>query len=534
MKCYLYRLSDIKRGWFGPDRSMTFGYIGPVGFDGVLKGGNPMVVEFADKYPLLKSYFEDHSVVKQHLDSYNAFVSEGIHKIIENVGGVETNVEGFDIKFGQLRIEKPMIIEADGAQRTILPAEARLRNITYAAPLFLEMIPYVNGVEKKGATEVFIGELPVMLKSKLCHLENKTRSELIEAEEDPNDPGGYFIINGTEKVLVSIEDLAPNKLTVSREEQGERVISKVFSTRDGFRARCVVTRTKLGLLYLEFPMSPPNLIFTAVMKALGAKNNNKLLELFSDERVIRNDILLNLEHDPTKTQEEALEYLGKRAAPGQPEEFQLNRVNMLLDTYLLPHLGTDFEDREAKLYYLVEMAEKAILVGNRMMKPDDKDHYGNKRVKLAGTLMEELFRYAFQFLVRDIGYIASRADARGRRLLVHNIVRPDVLATRIKYGMSTGTWVGGQTGVSQLLDRTSYIYSLSHRRRLISPLAKKHPHFKARDLHGTHWGKICPYETPEGTSCSLVKNLALSVDVSIGEDPTEAERVLEELGVQKV
>lgn len=207
---------------------------------------------------------------------------------------------------------------------------------------------------------------------------------------------------------------------------------------------------------------------------------------------------------------------------------------MLLDTYLLPHLGTTPEDREAKIYYLIEMAEKAILVGNRVMKPDDKDHYGNKRIKLAGTLMEELFRYAFQFLVRDIDYQASRADARGRRLLVHNIVRPDVLSDRIRYAMATGNWIAGQTGVSQLLDRTSYLSSLSHRRRVISPLARKHPHFKARDLHGTHWGKICPHETPEGPSCSLVKNLALSADISIGEEPDEVERLLVEFGLKKI
>ena len=491
-------------------------------------------MNFDEKYPLMKSYFDYHSLVKQHLDSYNAFVSEGIYDIIESVGGIETNVEGFDIKFGQLRIEKPMIIEADGAQRAILPSEARIRDFTYAAPLFLEMIPYINGIEKKGLTEVFIGELPVMLKSKLCYLENKTRDELIEAEEDPEDPGGYFIIKGSEKVLVSIEDLAPNKLTVSVEKEGDLTVAKVFSTRNGFRARCTVNRNKYGLIYLEFPMSPPNLLLTAVLKALGVKKNKDLINMFDGERCVINDILLNLEHDTTKTHEEAIEYMGKRSAPGQPVEYQNTRVNMLLDTYLLPHLGTSPEDRLAKIYYLIEMAEKTILVGNHILKPDDKDHYGNKRIKLAGTLMEELFRYAFQFLSRDIGYQASRADARGRRLLVHNIVRPDVLSDRIRYAMGTGNWIAGQTGVSQLMDRTSYLSSLSHRRRVISPLAKKHPHFKARDLHGTHWGKICPFETPEGPSCSLVKNLALSADITIGESSENTEKVLEELGMKRV
>jgi len=186
-----------------------------------------------------------------------------------------------------------------------------------------------------------------------------------------------------------------------------------------------------------------------------------------------------------------------------------------------------------KAYYLIRMAEKSVRVAHKRMKPDDKDHYANKRVKLVGNLMEELFRYAFQFLVKDIVYQASRADARGRKLQVHTLVRQDTLVDRIKYAMATGNWIAGQTGVSQLLDRTSNLATLSHTRRVISPLSKKHPHFKARDLHGTHWGKLCPSETPEGPSCSLVKNLSMLAQVTKGSDEAEIRDVLQKFGIEK-
>ncbi|MCX8198351.1 MAG: DNA-directed RNA polymerase subunit B'' [Candidatus Micrarchaeota archaeon] len=481
---------------------------------------------------LLTAYFKDNSLVKQHLDSYNKFIEHGLQNVVDRVGIIEPSVEGFHLRFGNIRLEKPKIIEADGAQRSILPSEARMRNLTYAAPIFLEIIPVLNGVERTLYSEVFIGELPVMVKSKLCYLDNMSEEELIDAGEDPADPGGYFIINGSERVLVSIEDLAPNRIMCTREKDNTLVTAKVFSTRFGFRARAVVERTSEGLMRVVFPASPKDLPLTATLRALGLEKDEQILSVFSDDRHIRNDILLNLELDATKDKESAMEYLGKKAAPGQAEDYREKRAEILLDTYLLPHIGTTPEDRLKKAHYLAKMAEHAIKVAYKEIPQDDKDHYANKRVKLAGDLMEDLFRYAFQFLVKDIAYQAGRADARGRHLAVQTLVRPDALSDRIRYSMATGNWIAGQTGVSQLLDRTSFLSSMSHLRRIISPLSRKHPHFKARDLHGTHWGKLCPNESPEGPSCALVKNLSLLCEISIGEDEKSVEEAVSKLGVK--
>jgi DNA-directed RNA polymerase subunit B len=481
---------------------------------------------------LLEAYFRENSLVKQHLDSYNKFVDFGMKGIIDRVGVIQPSIEGFELHFGALRLEKPKVIEADGSQRPIHPAEARMRNLTYAAPVFLEIIPVFNGVEKKIFSEVFIGELPVMVKSKLCYLDNMSEEELIAAGEDQADPGGYFIINGSERVLVSIEDLAPNRIMVSREKENTLVTAKVFSTRAGFRARTAVERTNEGLLRVVFPASPKDLSFMSVIRSLGLEHKSDIQKAFGDDKHVISDILLNLEVDTSSNQKDAVDYLGKKAAPGQAEDYRNKRAEVLMDTYLLPHIGTDAGERLKKAYYLCKMAERAILVAYKEIPQDDKDHYANKRIKLAGTLMEELFRYAFQFLIKDIAYQAGRADARGRRLAVQTLVRPDALSDRIRYSMATGNWIAGQTGVSQLLDRTSFLSTTSHLRRIISPLSRKHPHFKARDLHGTHWGKLCPNESPEGPSCALVKNLALLCEVSTGEPEEAIESLLGRMNVK--
>jgi DNA-directed RNA polymerase subunit B" len=369
-----------------------------------------------------------------------------------------------------------------------------------------------------------------MIKSKLCYLSGMGKKELMENGEDPDDPGGYFIINGSERVLTSIEDLVPNRLMVTGEKSG--IVAKIFSTYYGFRARCVVERSPDGLFTVEFPSSPPGISLVTMLRVIGLTSDDEIKSAFSEDQIIRNDIALNLEEEKTKTKDEAVDNLSRKLSPGQPPEFRLNRMDNLIDNYLLPHIGTTKAARADKAKYLIRMAERTTKVSYRRIAPDDKDHYANKRVKLAGDLMEELFRYAFQFLVKDLVYQASRADARGRRLQVHTLVRQDAMADRIRYAMATGNWIAGQTGVSQLLDRVSYLSTLSHLRRVISPLSKKHPHFKARDLHGTHLGKLCPNETPEGPSCSLVKNLSVMAEVSTGVEEEEVLNLLRSYDVK--
>ncbi|MCP4760250.1 MAG: DNA-directed RNA polymerase subunit B, partial [archaeon] len=184
-----------------------------------------------------------------------------------------------------------------------------------------------------------------------------------------------------------------------------------------------------------------------------------------------------------------------------------------------------------KAYYLGQMTQKVMELVLEKRKADDKDHYTNKRLKLAGDLFTSLFRVAFLSLCRDIKYQLERTAVRGRKPNIKTAVRADVISERIRHALATGNWVGGKSGVSQLLDRTNYISTLSHLRRIISPLSRSQPHFEARDLHPTQWGKICPAETPEGPNCGLVKNLSLTAIISVGWNEKYMEQILIDLGV---
>ncbi len=425
--------------------------------------------------------------------------------------------------------------EADGAIENLYPNEARLRNLSYSAPLYLQM-SVVENDEEKEPQEAKIGQLPVMIKSNICNLTDLGEEEMVKYGEDSLDPGGYFIVNGTERVVMTLEDLAPNKiLTEFGERYGDTIeVSKVFSQRRGYRALVVVERGRKSLLEVSFPSISGRINFITLMRSLGVDTDEDLVKAVSRDPEIMKFMFENLEEAEVDNVEDAMEKIGSRVASGQARDYQIKRANYVIDRYLLPHLGNEPTDRAAKANFLGRMAESCFELALSRRTPDDKDHYSNKRLKLTGDLMEDLFRVAFNRLSRDIKYQLERANMRNRELNVITLVRADVLTDRLQHPLATGNWVGGRTGVSQLLDRTDYISTLSHLRRVISPLSRAQPHFEARDLHPTQWGRLCPSETPEGPNCGLVKNFAQMVELSTGtEEGRRIKSILYDLGVVK-
>ena len=157
----------------------------------------------------------------------------------------------FKIKLGKVRVPKPVVKEADGATRPITPMESRMRDLSYSSPIFVEMVPVINGLEQE-SQEVKLGDLPIMLKSKLCMLNGMTREELVENGEDPDDPGGYFIINGTERVIVMVEEIFPNRPII--EIKGETETARINSESNGFVQRHLIER-KNNILTISFATS---------------------------------------------------------------------------------------------------------------------------------------------------------------------------------------------------------------------------------------------------------------------------------------
>ncbi len=501
-----------------------------------------MEISHDDLLLLQKSLFMEKGLVRQHLDSYNELIDHGLQEVIDEVGDIEIEVpEGpYKIKLGrvwilhpQSKISGPYVTEVDGYPHEIYPMEARFRNLTYAAPISLEMTPIIDGRELE--TElVLIGDLPVMLKSKLCVLSQLLPEELIGHGEDPNDPGGYFIVNGSERVIVALEDLAPNRVLVDIDTRGATPVyqAKIFSTTVGFRARIELRLKSDGAIYVSMPGVPTEIPFVNLLRALGLQSDMEIAEAVSPEKVIQNELESSFEKAMgIDTIEDAIMYIGSRVAHGQVEEYRRQKAENILDRNFLPHIGRVIAKRREKGLFLGEMACRCIELKLGRRKPDDKDHFKNKRLKLAGLLLADLFRIAFRNLCRDIKYQLERMGLRRQPPAVSAAVRPGIITERLQHAIATGNWGRGRVGITQLLDRTNHISTLSHLRRLQSPLSRSQPNFEARDLHPTHWGRLCPNETPEGSNCGLVKNLALAACISVGVNSEKVRQTLYQMGV---
>ena len=548
---------------------------------------------------LVKTYFDENSIVNHHIASFNDFLAypdnpnSRMQRIVDDFRvstddperGVivldKDHVGGNTIKIrigrkrdenGEIetkanptiRIGHPEIKEANGYRHIHLtPMEARLRNLNYSSPIYMNFtIIGSNGVEIE-EPDVCIGYLPMMVKSKGCNLSKEVIEqekeheisdeeyiqELIANKEDPRDSGGYFIIGGTERVLITLEDLAPNRVMVEYiDRSGTKIeVAKVFSQKEGYRALTQVEKKRDGTLWVTVPASSTSIPLIALMKALGMESDQDIFDtIAANKKEMTSIVYANIEAAGDKkkfppngfrTTEDAISYLERNFAAGQAKEYRTKKVENILDRNLLPHLGDSESDRLKKAIFLGRIARSVLELSLGQRNEDDKDHYANKRLKLSGDLMEDLFRLSFGTLMKDLKYQLEKNWGRkkkGTEIKISSSIRPDLLTNKLIHSLATGNWVGGRAGVSQLLDRTSNMSATSHLRRITSSLARTQPHFEARDLHPTQWGRLCPSETPEGQNCGLVKNAALIIDVSKGLPEYSVKWTLEhDLGMTK-
>ena len=470
-----------------------------------------------DSKLLLEKLFESRGFVSHNIQSFNYFVDHGLQKVVDEVKEIvpdilPVGVSDLRIRFGKVWVEKPMFREPDGSSRTIYPIEARLRDLTYESPIFMEMSIVVDGEEREPEI-VHIGDLPIMVKSKSCNLDGLSREELIKIGEDPYDPGGYFIVNGTERVIVAVEELAPNRIFVEAQKSSSiPFTAKVFSDDGQFNIPHLFERSKEGMIQVSFTRIN-RVPFVILMKALGIKKDKEIFDMVGDERFY-SDLYLNMyETKEIKNQEMALEYIGRKLGIAMKER-KVERAIEMLDRFLFPHLGHSPEDRRIKAYYLAKVVKKLLMVSHGYVPPDDKDHYKNKRLRLAGAMLENLFRYVFRMLVGDIKYNFEKIVKRGKIPPLQSVIRSHFLTQRIRSAMATGEWTAERHGVSQHIDRLNYNSTISYLRRVVSILSSAREAFEARDLHPTHWGKLCTSETPEGTNIGLRKNLAITAEIT--------------------
>jgi DNA-directed RNA polymerase II subunit RPB2 len=519
---------------------------------------------------IAEAYFEEYELASHQKRSYDDFVSYGLQKIVDNSPTItvvpnnqhsqahpgQPTVKKVVIAFGQLGVSKPMIVEDDQSSRVLFPHEARLRNATYSSALYVDVQRRDSLVLPDGGEEVvvenlpkvFLCSLPTMLGSERCHLHGLNEKELADAKECPYDQGGYFVMNGTEKVLMAQRRMASNRIFVFAKDPKSTYthVAETRSMTDPSRPASVVAvrlskqdHRKRGAgsedsvgpfvtVTLPFVRGPVSLY--VVMAALGVGSTSAMLETIgvSVDDLARMKLLW-----PTMRQgesakmwdrERALDYIGVRGLQmGVQRGRRIDFATSLLRNEFLPHVGWGRGTAAEKAFFLGKMVSSLVDCVVGAARPVDRDHLGNQRVDLSGELLSQIFTIAFAKLAKNLQRHCQRCVDKGQPLSVAAGVRSEMLTQDIRYVMSTGNWGLSKSapgsvraGVSQLMSRQSPLSALSHGRRINTPVGREGKLTKPRQLHNTAWGMVCPCETPEGQAVGLVTNLSLMAKASTG------------------
>lgn len=395
-----------------------------------------------------------------------------------------------------------------------------------------------------------------MVRTKQCFLYGKSDQEITQMGECVYDQGGYFVINGSEKVIIAQERMSNNHVYVFKKQQPHK-FEWVCETRSHVSTGSRPTSTMYLQMYgagtkgsidgrqirSTLPYIRTDIPVVIVFRALGFVSDRDIIEHimydFSDTDMMDRFRPSLEEAAPIQNQVVALDYIGMRGSAinvGRRERVQYARDILQKET--LPHVGVEENNETKKGFFMGYIVHKILMCSLGRLQEDDRDHLGKKRLDLAGPLLGGLFRMLFKKLTKEVKKYLQKTLDEGKDFNLSLAIKSKIISDGLKYSLATGNWGdkknASRAGVSQVLNRLTYASALSHLRRCNAPLAKEGKMAKPRMLHCTHWGMICPAETPEGHAVGLVKNLALMAYVSVGAPQGRVLEFLDEWGTENL
>ncbi len=540
------------------------------------KNINEETVDEKDVWDIIGNYFEDkhlHQLVRHQIESYNDFIQNQMKKTIEMfnpliIKSSQDYIKEFKkyrlqiiINFENLSLYRPEIHENNGATKLMFPNDARLRNFTYNSNMTLDLnITYVihkgtnMEIEERHnikLPKIQFGKMPIMLKSCICILNQYNFLNNDNLDECKMDPGGYFIINGSEKTCLGQEKAADNKIYVFKNKENSKWCYsaemrcvpywKVISPKQIYMMISSKPEQYGYSIFVNIPKLKKPIPLFILFRALGVKTDREICKY----------ILLNLKDDKSKKMmrflkgciysthdyidfDDCIQYIKNSViytpinmTKDEGEKKKIDFTNDILNNDLFPNCKTTKE----KICLLGVMTNNIISCFLGYRKHDDRDSYENKRIELTGCLLNNLFRNYFNKVVKDIQKQVIREINNGswkssedytniiNLTNVYKIVKSSTIENGIKRALSTGDFGikqlnSNKVGVAQVLNRLTYASTLSHLRRINTPIDKSGKLVEPRKLHNSTWGFLCPAETPEGQSVGVVKNLAYMTCIS--------------------
>lgn len=479
------------------------------------------------EWEVIRSYYSNYTLSRLQIDSYNNLIQSLLPDIISDsyIMNEISSTQTCIIKFDALYIDSAFIYDENRNKQYIYPDETRLRDLTYETSVCCDV--YVDIVEtstninlsSQVHRKVDLFKLPVMLRSSLCQL--SPNSHAVETNECENELGGYFIIKGKERVLIAQERINYNDIyTYEQKNSKYSYVSEIRSIKEDaeysvlIQAKLLITTStivmQLPYIYQDVPLG---VVFIAmgvsyddIYRYLGVEISLQN----SEYRIVSNSIDMY----ETMTQDDALLFVSQFTMNRVSTDRRVSYTKQILENELFPHLGicSSFEERVQFLSLIVRKLIDTITLKRPL---DDRDHICKKRIEMSGDLIGNLVRGIFKRCLKSIQQYIEKKDDLNIIVAINRFN----MTQRLYHCFTTGNWGLSKSnyirqGVSQILNRLSYLGTISHLRRVVVPIGKESRNTQVRQLHSTTYGFICAVETPEGASSGIIKNFALLTQVS--------------------
>uniref|UniRef100_A0A6C0JVB7 DNA-directed RNA polymerase n=1 Tax=viral metagenome TaxID=1070528 RepID=A0A6C0JVB7_9ZZZZ len=555
----------------------SFNHFMDIDIPEIIQMVNPLVVRGSPEIPLSGPRSALASATGLSTSAANALMGRVTEAPVTSAAQAKHEYE-VAITFKNVALRKPTIFENNGAILPMMPNDARMRNLTYASPLFVDVlvkttfIDNTKGGERQVRERLFpnvhMGKIPVMVGSKYCLLHDQKHISPRVLGECAEDFGGYFIVSGGERVIISQERMSENRPVVFRNNRNSNKELEVIEVKsigpdndqvpksNGVKIMYHPKNPQIHLLRATMPRIKTEIPLWILFRALGVLADKDILELIlgvegdsTFDTIIDESIQ---EAAEVQTQEQAFTWMSSHVNSWSSRTVRQMKMEDILNTELFPHIGLDKSFHYAKACYLAHMVRKVLWVSSNRMPNDDRDGYPNKRVDLPGFLLANLFRTYFttkmikdirSSLAKEIHGGGWRANGSFEDILnvsnINKVIKSVIMEVGMKTSLATGNFgsakIGGPSkiGVSQVLNRLNYISGVSHLRRISTPIEKTGKLVAPRKLHNTQWGYICPSETPEGHSVGVVKNMSSTSIVSIYSNPKTVREFINTIGTLK-
>ena len=508
--------------------------------------------------PIIQAYFNQENILSKHqLESYDDFIENILPNILNQFSPIVVNMNDSKIKCIKMHLLTDTIIiddckynENNGVEETLYPNIAILRNYSYVSNILIDINISLEIVEN-GKTTIFpdkqfkniiIGSMPIMVGSKFCMNTKYNRQPSCKY-----DIGGYFIINGNEKVIISQEKIASNIIQVFESKKDKfSYVSEIRSINENTFCipKCISIKitNKPSIynneIYINIPGITNPLPVFVIFKLFGCITDKEILYNIIDnsdeklDKIMTSILLPSFEKIQNITNEiDAYRFIIDNLNTNYyniSEEKKIEYINNNIIVNILPHIKT----KEKKVLYLGLMINKLLKCYLKIDTVADRDSYIHKRIETPGILLANIAYLCYNKIFKDSKVLIKNEIETKMCNISQDVVniinetnfskilKTSYLETTFKSSLATGNWgiksnvSNNKSGVSQVLNRLTYSSNISHIKRVSTGGDVTGKLIPPRKLHPTSWGYICPSETPEGQSIGLVKNLSNSCEIT--------------------